>query len=126
MVGKLKQRILIPTEDSEGAVVAGHFGRAPYFAVVDLDESGSIVEKSVYPNAGEHSGGRGHAHDNVLRLQPTIIIVYGMGPRGIASFQRQSIAVLKANSGSVSEVITAYTSNELNELTEGCADAHHR
>ncbi len=49
-----------------------------------------------------------------------------MGPRGIAGFQRQSIAVLKANSGSVSEIITAYTRDELNELTEGCADSHHK
>jgi predicted Fe-Mo cluster-binding NifX family protein len=126
-VGKLKSRILIPTEDSEGSFVASHFGRAPYFAIFDLDNGGGIVEKYVYPNIGEHSrGGQGHAHDNVIKFQPSAIIVQGMGPRGIASFQRQSIAVLKANSSSVNEIISAYSRNELEELTEGCADAHHK
>ena len=125
-VGNVKRKILIPTEDSEGNTVAGHFGRAPYFTLFELDDSGGVIEKSVHPNIGEHSGGRGHAHDNVLRLQPTTIIVHGMGPRGIASFQSQSVAVLKANSGSVNDVIIAYTKNELNELTEGCAEAHHK
>jgi predicted Fe-Mo cluster-binding NifX family protein len=123
----LKRRILIPTEDSEGIAVAGHFGRAPFFAVFDLDNSGSIVEKRVHPNVGEHSrGGRGHAHNNVIKFQPSAVIVHGMGPRGIASFQRQSIAVLKANSGVVSDVISAYAKNALDELTEGCAEAHHK
>jgi predicted Fe-Mo cluster-binding NifX family protein len=126
-IDKVKRRILIPTEDSEGISVASHFGRAPYFVVFDLDNSGSIVEKRVLPNIGEHSrGGRGHAHDNVLKFQPSAVIVYGMGPRGIASFQRQSIAVLKANSALVNDVIAAYAKNELDELTEGCADAHHK
>jgi predicted Fe-Mo cluster-binding NifX family protein len=126
-VDKLKRRILIPTEDAQGISVASHFGRAPFFAVFDLDDSGSIVEKRVHPNAGEHSGGgRGHAHDNVLKFQPAAVIVHGMGPRGIASFQRQSIAVLRANSGLVSDIIDAYNKNELDELTEGCAEAHHK
>ncbi|MGD2072212.1 MAG: NifB/NifX family molybdenum-iron cluster-binding protein [Candidatus Thorarchaeota archaeon] len=123
----MKRRILIPTEDSEGVSVASHFGRAPFFAVFDLDNDGSIVEKYVHPNAGEHSrGGRGHAHNNVLKFQPSAVIVHGMGPRGIASFQAQNIAVLKANSGLVSEIIDAYSKNALDELTEGCAEAHHK
>ena len=125
-VDKLKRRILIPTEDAEGITVASHFGRAPFFAVFDLD-NGSIVQKRVHPNIGEHSrGGRGHAHDNVLKFQPSAVIVQGMGPRGLASFQRQSIAVLRANSGLVNDIIAAYNKNELDELTEGCADAHHK
>jgi predicted Fe-Mo cluster-binding NifX family protein len=107
--------------------VASHFGRAPYFAVYDLDDGGSIVEKRVHPNIGEHArGGRGHAHDNVLKFEPSAVIVQGMGPRGIASFQRLNIAVLKANSVLVSDIIAAYSRNELDELTEGCADAHHK
>ena len=119
-------RILIPTEDSEGTQVADHFGRAPYFAVFDLDDIGTAIVKNVYPNTGEHSGGRGHAHDNVKKYQPRTVIVHGMGPRGIMSFQAQNIAVLRANSTSVEDIIQAYNRNELEELTEGCSDAHHK
>jgi len=119
-------RILIPTHDMEGTEIADHFGRAPYFAVIDLDVKGNTIEIRVHPNTGEHSGGRGHAHSNVQKYQPQAVIVYGMGPRGIVSFQSQNIAVLKANSRFVHEIVQAYQRNELEELTEGCAEAHHR
>jgi predicted Fe-Mo cluster-binding NifX family protein len=122
----LTTRVLIPTHDIEGTVVTDHFGRAPFFAVIDLDDIGTIIEMKVHPNAGEHSGGRGHAHNNVLKYQPRAVIVQGMGPRGITSFQSQNIAVLRANSRSVQEIVQAYNRNELEELTEGCVDAQHR
>ena len=94
--------------------------------MIDLDDSGTEIEKQVHPNTGEHSGGRGHAHNNVQKYQPKAVIVQGMGPRGIMSFQAQNIAVLRANSRSVPEIIQAFKSNALEELTEGCSDAHHK
>ena len=119
-------RILIPTQDMNGVEIADHFGRAPYFAVIDLNDSGKSIVKKVHPNTGEHSGGKGHAHDNVLHYNPEAIIVQGMGPRGITGFQTKNIAVLRANSRFVEEIIQAFNQNELTELTEGCADAHHK
>jgi predicted Fe-Mo cluster-binding NifX family protein len=119
-------RVLIPTQDFEGKMVAAHFGRAPYFVVIDLDELGTTIEIKIHPNTGEHSGGKGHAHDNVLQHQPQAVIVQGMGPRGIMSFQSKNVAVLRANSSSVEDLIEAYKLNQLDELTEGCAEAHHK
>jgi len=119
-------RILIPTQDVNGTEVAEHFGRAPYFAVVDLDDNGTAIAMNVHPNTGEHSGGRGHAHDNVLQHNPKAVIVKGMGPRGILSFQSNNVAVLRANRILVQDIINAYCQNELEELTEGCIDAHHK
>jgi predicted Fe-Mo cluster-binding NifX family protein len=109
----------------DGNEIADHFGRAPFFAVIDINDESSI-EMNVHPNRGEHSGGKGHAHDNVLSYNPVAIIVLGMGPRGISSFQSKNIAVLRANSRSIQEIIRAFNQRELQELTEGCADAHHR
>jgi predicted Fe-Mo cluster-binding NifX family protein len=119
-------RVVIPTQDINGTEIAAHFGRAPYFTVVDLDESGTTIEMKIHPNTGEHSGGKGHAHDNILLYHPQAIIVQGMGPRGIQSFQSKNIAVLRANSMSVQEIIQAFNQHALNELTEGCVDAHHK
>ena len=121
----MSARLVIPTDDQNGTEIADHFGRAAYFAVIDLDESGKTTGMNVHPNTGEHSGGRGHAHDNVLVHHPNAVIVRGMGPRGIMSFQSQHIAVLQASSSSVNELVTAFTRHELQELTEGCAEAHH-
>ena len=122
----MTSRVLIPTQDSAGKLVAAHFGRAPYFVVIDLEEGGNISDIKIHPNRGEHSGGKGHAHDNVLQHQPQAIIVQGMGPRGIASFQAKNVAVLRANSSSVEVLVEAYKLNQLDELTEGCAEAHHK
>ncbi|MFW9912958.1 MAG: NifB/NifX family molybdenum-iron cluster-binding protein [Candidatus Thorarchaeota archaeon] len=122
----MKRRLLIPCQDPSGQYIAAHFGRAPYFAAVDLDESGTVIDKSVHPNTGEHSGGRGHAHSNVMSLDPNVVIVQGMGPRGLTSFQSNDVAVLQANSDLIDSLVEAYKRNELRELTEGCSQAHHK
>jgi len=127
----LPDRIIVPTIGQEGlnAHLAEHFGRAPYFAVVDLNENGDVANVKTVPNVGEHTGRMGQPHDVVLGLQPNAIIVYGMGRRGLDSFQSVGIAVLRANANTISEVIAAYKENKLQELTEGCHDArqhaHH-
>ncbi|MBD3405499.1 MAG: hypothetical protein GF411_05110 [Candidatus Lokiarchaeota archaeon] len=122
----VSRRILIPTEDSEGTRVAAHFGRAPFFTIIDIDDDFQVKNKETSPNQGEHHGGRGHAHDNVLRYKPTVLIVSGMGPRGLRGFSSAGIPVYKADSPDLRSVLSSYISGSLDELTEGCQDAHHR
>ena len=123
----MTDRVIVPTIGQEGlnATLAEHFGRAPYFAVVDLNDEGDVVNVKTAPNVGEHAGGMGYTHDHILGLQPNAIIVYGMGPRGLNTFQSAGVAVLKANANTVGEVIAAYKDDKLQELTEGCQHAHH-
>jgi len=123
----LTDRVIVPVEDQKGlnARLAEHFGRAPYYAVVDFDENGKVANVETVPNVGEHAGGMGYSHDNILEYQPKAIIVYGMGPRGLMSFQNAGVAVLKANANTVGEVVAAYREDKLQELTEGCEHAHH-
>jgi len=123
----LPERIIAPAASQEGlkANLAEHFGRAPYFAVVDLSDEGEVVNIKTVPNVGEHAGGKGYTHDHILGLQPNAIIVFGMGPRGLNTFQGVGVAVLRANAKTVGEVITAYKDDQLQELTEGCQHAHH-
>jgi len=119
-------RIIVPAVDKSGlnAQLAEHFGRSPYFAVVDLDEDGEVSSVRTEQNVGEHFGGGGQTHDRILELKPSAIIVYGMGPRGLSGFQNAGVAVLKANANTVREVIAAYKDDKLQELTEGCHHAH--
>ncbi len=123
----MTKRIVVPTIGQGGLDdnLAQHFGRAPYFTAVDLDDNGEVTNVKVVSNVGEHAGGMGHAHDNILDLQPNVILVYGMGPRGLNTFQNAGISVLQANANTVKEVIASYKNGELRALTEGCADAHH-
>jgi predicted Fe-Mo cluster-binding NifX family protein len=120
----MTKRIVIPVEDTSGldAKVAQHFGQAPCLAIVELD--GQNVKVEVKPNTGEHMGGTGHPHENVLVLKPNVIIACAMGPGGLQSFKSAGISVLKAEGNTVKEIIKNFKENKLVELTGGCPHAH--
>jgi predicted Fe-Mo cluster-binding NifX family protein len=124
---ELMERIVIPAEDENGlnARLSEHFGRAPYFIIVEL-EDGSVTSVQVMPNESEHFGGFGLPSDCILQVRPNAIITYGIGPRALSIFQRAGVAVLRANADTVKDVIEAYRQGKLEELTEGCHRARHR
>jgi predicted Fe-Mo cluster-binding NifX family protein len=119
-------RIIIPVEDESGleAHLAEHFGRAPYFAVVDF-ENAKVTAIKTEQNRGEHLGGTGHPHENILALKPNVIVAHGMGPGGLASFHKAGVIVLKADANSVKETVDSFKQGKLTELTGGCEHAHH-
>ncbi len=126
-VGRMDVRIVIPVLEESGlnARLSEHFGRAPYFAVIELDENGRVLNQRTVPNVGEHLGGSGRRADFILQLKPNAIITFGMGPRGLNIYQSVRVAVLRANANTVGEVIAAYNKDELEELTECCHQARH-
>jgi len=103
-----------------------HFGRAPYFAVVELDENGKVLNLQTVPNKSEHFGGMGKPPEILMSLRPNAVITYGMGPRALNMFQSANIAVLQANKNIVKDLVEAYKRDELVELTEGCHHAKHK
>jgi predicted Fe-Mo cluster-binding NifX family protein len=121
------KRVVAPTVDDKGldAVLSEHFGRAPYFALVDVEETGKGSNIEFIPNTSEHFGGSGLPPDRIIGLKPSALITYGMGPRAIERFQEAGVAVLKADSSKLGEVIEAYRNDQLEELTEGCGHARH-
>ncbi len=123
----MAQRLVIPVEDNNGlkSRVAQHFGRAPYFAVIDLDDKGTVSHVDFQANKGEHHGGSGHPHENILALKPDVIVAFGMGPGGIQSFRKAQIRVLKAEQNVAEEVVNAFKQGTLKELLGGCEHAHH-
>ncbi len=121
-------RIAIPVEDANGlnARLSQHFGRAPYFAVVELGENGKVLNLQTVPNKSEHFGGMGKPPEILMSLRPNAVITYGMGFRALNMFQSANIAILQTNKDFVKDVIEAYNKDELVELTEGCHHAKHR
>lgn len=123
----MTKKIVIPVEDKNGleARLSDHFGRAPYFVIVELDETGEVSSLKTISNYDEHFGGRGHAHDNILKEKPDILIVCGMGPRGLETMAEAGVMVLEAEGNTVKEVIAAYKENKLENLTKSCHQNHH-
>ncbi len=127
-MSKKIERIVIPTMDDRGleSRLSEHFGRAPYFTVIEIDEGGGVTKVSSIPNTSEHFGGAGRPPDAILRLKPDALITHGVGPMALERFQRERVAVLRADSSYVREVVGAYREDRLQELTEGCHQARHR
>jgi len=123
----MKSKVVVPVSDKNGlnARIAEHFGRAPFYVVVELENGGKIKSIETLENKGEHFGGQGHMHEHILEQKPNAIITYGMGPRGLVGFQEAGVAVLKADADTVKDVIASYNDDKLQELTEGCHHAHH-
>ena len=121
------ERIVIPVIENAGleSRLSEHFGRAPYFMIVEINSEGEIAKVEAVPNTSEHFGGFGRPPDKILRLKPTVLITYGMGPRALSIFQQTRVEVLRANASTVREVVEAFRRNELEELTEGCREARH-
>jgi predicted Fe-Mo cluster-binding NifX family protein len=123
----MTQRIVIPTEDKSGleANLAQHFGRAPYYTLVDLDENHKIVGVRTEVNKGEHVGGSGHPHEHLLALKPNIFVVQGMGPGCLSSLQGAGVTVLKATGTTVKEITEQFKEGKLSALAGACEHAHH-
>jgi predicted Fe-Mo cluster-binding NifX family protein len=123
----MTQRIVIPTEDKSGleANLAQHFGRAPYYTVVDLDNNNQIVGVRTEVNKGEHVGGSGHPHEHLLALKPNIFVVQSMGPGCLSSLQDAGVTVLKATGTTVKEITEQFKEGKLSALAGACEHAHH-
>jgi len=123
----MSTRIVIPLEGPEGikARIAEHFGRAPYFALAELDDNGVILTTHLIPNTGQHAGGKGYAHDGILQFSPHAVIVRGMGPRGLERLKSAGVLVFQSSAETAQDAILAYTRGELTELTAGCRTARH-
>lgn len=120
-------RLVVPSSEEKGldSQLSQHFGRAPFYIVVDLDENGSIISDSVIPNTSEHFGGVGVPPDRIIQLKPNALVTYGLGSKALAMFQAADVAVLRTEANTVREVVSAYNNNEMQELTEGCQHAQH-
>lgn len=116
------KRIVLPVVENKGLAsrIAEHFGRAPYFLLVEVDEQGQIASERLVSNSGEHFGGRGHAHDFILEFKPDYLVVPGMGPRGLSAMKNAGVKVLRANADRADEVLSAFIEGRLEILSEGC------
>ena len=123
----MTKKMMIPVEDEAGlnAQVAQHFGRAPYFVIVELDENQKILKVTNEPNKSEHMGGiPGHSHESFIALKPDVVVANSMGPGALRTFQDAGITVLEAATNTVRDVLESFKENKLKELAGGCEHAH--
>jgi len=121
----MSSKIIIPVENSAGldSNVAQHFGRAPYFFLIEVDDLGQIVRQEMISNRAKHFGGHGDAHEFLLKEKPDIIIACSLGPRGLTSFQQAGVKILRSPGGRVAEILGQFFQGKLEPLEFGCSES---
>lgn len=117
-------KIAIPAADNGGAEaqVDGHFGRAPFYALMDTDSS----ELRVEPNRGQHTGGAGLPAANLADSGADVVLCGGLGRRAIAYFAEAGIEVYVGAEGTVQNALDAYQAGKLQLATEeGACPGRH-
>jgi predicted Fe-Mo cluster-binding NifX family protein len=111
-------RIAVSSDDGEGleSVVSPHFGRCPYYAIVDVDDQElsrvSVVENPYY---AQHRPGQVPRFIHAQGVD--VMLTGGMGRRAIGLFSEFGIEAVTGASGSVRRAIEQF----LGGLLEGAA-----
>lgn len=104
--------VSVDTNDGLESVVASHFGRCPYFAIVDLEDgkvqSARVVDNPFY---GRHQPGQ--VPGFIQSQDADLMIASGMGGRAIEFFRQYGIGVACGASGTVREAVAAYQADQL-------------
>jgi predicted Fe-Mo cluster-binding NifX family protein len=122
-------KICIPTEDDHGleAVLAGHYGRAPYFTLIDTDTQDV---KSV-PNPGCHRSDdhdRNCHHIDILQAHQVGAVVGGhIGHRAATGLRAAGIEVWSSPSSHARDALRAYQEGTLEPapVGGGCEGGRH-
>ncbi len=118
-------RIAVSVENQDGldSRVAHHFGRCPYFALVDVDGrevlSVQIIENPFY--SGHQPG---QVPSFIAQQKADVMLSGGMGGRAIQFFEQLGVHAATGATGTVHDALTRYLGGELRGAAP-CADSDH-
>ncbi len=120
-------RIVISADTNNGidSVVAGHFGRCPFFALVDL-EGNEVTEVNVVDNPFYRNHEPGQVPGFIQSQGANVMLAGGMGRRAVTFFEQMNIEAATGASGTVRQAVENYLGGSLSGV-EPCAasEAHH-
>jgi predicted Fe-Mo cluster-binding NifX family protein len=107
-------RIAISADDRNGldSVVSPHFGRCPYYILVDVDDQEvQAIHAIDNPYYGQHSPGvvPGFIHSQGVN----VMLTGGMGRRAITFFEQLGIEAVTGASGTVRRTLELYLGGQL-------------
>lgn len=118
------RRIAIAAESDQGldSVVSPHFGRCPYFVLVDLDRSEIRSVRGVANPYYDH-----HEPGQVPRFISAqgahVMIAGGMGARAVDFFAQHGVEAVTGAMGTVRSALERYMGGALNRAAP-CAESH--
>jgi predicted Fe-Mo cluster-binding NifX family protein len=116
-------RVGIPVMEKNGyaSMMGQHFGRVPYFAVVDTETSTiTFIE-----NTSTHTGGKGLPPE-ILQRNIDVMVCSALGRKAVRLFEELGIRVYIGATGTVKYALDRFASNQLQEATDETACREHR
>lgn len=118
------KRVTFACDDAHGldANMSGHFGRCPYYTIVDIEKDEvKNVKVIANPFADNHVPGK--VPHFIKDQKANVMIAGGMGPKAIDLFHGFGIEVHTGVSGKVKDVLKAYQNGQV-KGTVPCAHDH--
>jgi len=117
-------KVMVPLEVREGlkSRISEHFGRAPFFAIIDLSSSDVKVDFIENPRRlgyrpGEYALVRGVEY---------VVIRGGIGVKALELLRRHGIKVIEVSGETLEDTIKELKSGSFHEYVgEGCPGEHH-
>lgn len=116
-------KIAITAENSNGldSTIAQHFGRAPFFILVDVERKEVTATEAISnPFAAKHEPGQ--VPDFIRDQGAKVMVSGGMGGRAIQFFEQAGIEVATGARGTVRQALENFLGGELQEAAP-CAES---
>jgi len=107
-------RIALPISDEDGleSNIFEHFGRAPYYLLVDIEDN-EIEGTEIIQNFYKDTHGPGSIPSFLAKNGVNILICERVGIRAREFFDRYGIKVLTGFSGKVKDILDKYLKGEI-------------
>ncbi|MCD6290530.1 MAG: NifB/NifX family molybdenum-iron cluster-binding protein [Anaerolineae bacterium] len=107
-------RIAVSADGPEGldAVVSPHFGRCPYYILVDV-EGGKVTSVQAVENPYFEEHAPGLVPEFIRQQGAAVMLTGGMGYRAMAFFEQFGIEPVTGAGGTVRRAITQYLEGQL-------------
>ena len=120
-------RIAISANDNNGieSTVSGHFGRCPYFIIVEVEENAiQSVQAIDNPHYASHTPGQ--VPEFIKRQGAGVMLTGGMGLRAVGFFEQYGIEVATGATGTAQQAVQDYLAGKLRGASP-CAESrrHH-
>ncbi|MEM0449338.1 MAG: NifB/NifX family molybdenum-iron cluster-binding protein [Methanomassiliicoccales archaeon] len=102
--------------------ICQHFGRAPYYLIVDT-EDGSL---DVLENRGEHAGGVGKPPEHIAKRGVQVMICSSLGPKAIQMLENFNIRTYVGACGTINQAIRQWKEGKLRPADVHSACKEHR
>ncbi|MEA3334946.1 MAG: NifB/NifX family molybdenum-iron cluster-binding protein [Chloroflexota bacterium] len=113
--------ISLQTNNDLNSIVAQHFGRCPYFALVDM-QGNEVQAMEVIDNPYYAGHQVGEIPRFIHEQKADVMLSGGMGGRAIQFFEQFGIGVATGASGTVRDTLESYSAGELREAAP-CAES---